>query len=150
MSDILDTPFDSSFGRFDIADLGANIGLGTECVDTENTAWLLLTPSSTPALDPTAWRSYNEPSPHWHGALANNLASQDSQDSQELELAQAAQEVPQVPQVPQASQVRLPFALRRFFASAVPFDLCTMRSLSIRWRRSSHQPRSSLATSPCD
>ena len=115
MSDILDTPFDSSFGHFDIADLGANIGLGTECVDTENTAWMLLTPASTPALDPTAWRSYNEPSPH--GALANNLASQDSQDSQELELAQAAQEVPQVPQVPQvhqASQVRLPFALRRF------------------------------------
>jgi hypothetical protein len=110
MSDNLATPFDSRFGHFDIADLGANLGLGTECVDTENTAWMLLTPASTPALDPTAWLSYNEPSPH--GALGNNLVSQDSHDSQELALAQAAQ-VPQVPQVHQASQVRVPFALRR-------------------------------------
>jgi hypothetical protein len=123
MSHNLDATFDSRFSSFDIADLGPNIGLGTECVDPENTAWMLLTPASTPALDPTAWRSYNEPSPH--GALANKSQDiQDSQDIQELasQLAQAAQEVPRVPQVPQVhqvSQVRLsPSAFCAGFASA--------------------------------
>jgi hypothetical protein len=67
MFDSLNFTFDSSFGPLDISDTGPSTGLGTEvdCLDTENTAWMLLTPVSTPAPNPTGLNP--------HEALENNL-----------------------------------------------------------------------------
>ena len=67
MSDSLNFTFDSSFGPLDISDTGPSTGLDTEvdCLDTDNTAWMLLTPVSTPAPNPTGLNP--------HEALENNL-----------------------------------------------------------------------------
>ena len=67
MFDSLNFTFDSSFGPLDISDTGPSNGLDTEvdCLDTENTAWMLLTPVSTPAPNP--------PGLNLHEVLENNL-----------------------------------------------------------------------------
>ena len=155
-----------SFSPLDIADLGASSGLDTNGLDPDNTAWMLLTPASTPGLNPTEWRSYNELSPHEAYNLLGQAAGSPGCPESAQEVSRLSQ-VPQVPQVPQARLFRLAKALlllllewwsllllcgRRLHRtqSCALCSLCTMRSLNSRWRRSSQQPSRCLATSRCD
>jgi len=172
MSDNLNFTLASSFSPLDIADLGASIGLDTNGLDPDNTAWMLLTPAATPCLNPT------ELSPH----EANDLVSQAvgspapgcPESAQEVSRLSQVPRVPQVPQVPQARLFRLSILLSRFAKALLLLlleswsllllcgrrlhrtqccalcSLCTMRSLNRRWRRSSQQPSRCLATSRCD
>ena len=107
MSDNLNFTLASSFSPLDIADLGASSGLDTNGLDPDNTAWMLLTPASTPGLNPTEWRSYNELSPHEANNLVSQAVGSPAPGCPQAESAQEVSRLSQVPQVPQVPQARL-------------------------------------------